>query len=115
MENCINPFYTLKCYARHEIQTYLKGKEKLDLRDTGWKKFNNSFDINYAVIIDYLEYVLFEDMEDTGTKCIKITFHDYSSVYAAYSADSFDKWLNDVYLPLYNKIILHNPIENAST
>ena len=66
MENCINPFYTLKCYARHEIQTYLKGKEKLDLRDAGWKKFNHSFDINYAVIIDYLEYVLFEDMESKG-------------------------------------------------
>jgi len=115
MEKYINPFYTLKCYGRHEIQTYFKGKEKLELRDTGWKKFNNTFDINYAVIIDFTEYVLFEDAEDTGTKCIKVTFHDFSSVYAAYSADSFDKFLNEVYLPLYNKLILHNPIENAST
>jgi hypothetical protein len=102
MEKSTNPFYTLRCYGRHEIQTYYKGKEKLELRDSGWKRFNHSFDINYAIIIDYMEYILFDDAEDTGTRCIKVVFQDYSSVYAAYTLESFEKWLKENYLPLYN-------------
>ena len=100
----INPFYTLRCYARHEIQTYYKGKDKLELLDNGWKRFTYSFDINYATIVDFKEYVLFENSEDTGTRCIKVTFQDYSYIYAAYSLDSFQKWLEENYLPLYNGI-----------
>lgn len=104
MEKSSNPFYTLRCYGRHEIQTFFKGKEKIELRDQGWKRFNHCFDINYSTIIDYHEYILFEDAEDTGTRCIKVVFQDYSSVYAAYSLESFDKWLQENYLPLYNKL-----------
>jgi len=100
----INPFYTLRCYGRHEIQTYYKGKDKLELLHDGWKRFNYCFDINYAVIIDYREYVLFDGPDDTGTRCIKVSFHDYSYVYAAYSLESFEKWLEENYLPLYNNI-----------
>lgn len=97
----VTPFYSLRTYERHEVQDYYKGNEKLSLRDNGWKRFNRSFDINYNVIIDYKEYVLFENTEDSGTRCIKVIFHDRSYIYAAYSWEAFEKWVNELYLPLY--------------
>jgi hypothetical protein len=96
-------FYTLKIYERHEIHEMVKGIDKVTkLRNGGWNKFNCSFDIYYSVITCFSEYVLFEDTEDTGLRCIKVFFQDGSHVHAAYSWDAFNKWMNDVYLPVYN-------------
>jgi len=102
MENSFNPFYTLKIFDRHEIHELVKGTDKVTkLHSNGWYKFNACFDINYNLIIGFTEYVLFDDGDDTGTKCIRVTFHDHTSIYAAYSWDAFNKWLNDVYLQVY--------------
>lgn len=117
MESFINPFYILKVLERHEIRELVKGVDKVTkLHSNGWYKFNASLDINYNVITGFNEYVLFDDGDDTGTKCIRITFHDQTFVYAAYSWDAFNKWLNDVYLPVYcnwsNNLNLNKNEEN---
>ena len=112
-------FYTLKIYERHEIHEMIKGVDKITkLRNNGWNKFNCSFDIYYNVITYFCEYVLFEDTEDTGTRCIRVQFQDGTHIYAAYSWDAFNKWLNDVYLPIYNawsKNLTINKNENEKT
>lgn len=102
MENFINPFYTLKVFDRHEIHELVKGSDKVTkLHSNGWYKFNACYDINYNVIIGFSEYVLFDDGDDTGTKCIRVSFHDQTFIYAAYSWDAFNKWLNETYMPIY--------------
>lgn len=108
MENFINPFYSMKIFDRHKIHELVKGTDKVTrLHSNGWYKFNASYDITFNVIINFTECVLFEDENDTGTKCVRILFHDNSFVYAAYSFDSFNKWLNDVYLPIYTNWSIH--------
>lgn len=102
MENFINPFYTIRIFDRHEIQEFYKGGDKLILRDKGWKRFNRTFNIHFNEITDYRDYVLFEDSDDPGTRCIKITFVDQTYVYGAYSWEAFDKWMNETYIPLLN-------------
>ena len=102
MENFANPFYSLKVFDRHEIHELVEGSDKVTkLHSNGWYKFNASFDINYNVIINFTEYVLFDDENDTGVKCIKVIFHDQTFVYAAYSWDAFNKWISEVYLQTY--------------
>lgn len=102
MEKFINPFYSMRVFDRHEIHELVKGADKVTkLHSNGWYKFNACYDINYNVIVSYSEYVLFDDENDTGNKCIRVTFHDQTYVYASYSWDAFTKWLNEVYLPVY--------------
>lgn len=117
MENFFNSFYTIKVYERHEIHEMVKGVEKVTrLRNNGWNKFNASFDIYYNVITYFSEYVLFEDMEDTGTRCIKVYFQDGSHLFAAYSWDAFNKWINETYMPIYNQWSNNlNTIKNEKT
>ena len=102
MQHFINPFYTMKVFDRHEIRELVKGADKVTkLHSNGWYKFNASFDINYNVITSFTEYVLFEDENDTGLKCVRVTFHDQTYIHAAYSIDTFNKWINEVYMPIY--------------
>lgn len=97
------PFYTLRVYERHEIQVYYKGNERLELRDEGWKRFNRTFDINWNIITNFREYVLFDSKDDTGTRCIKVAFQDETYVYAAYSWEAFEKWFAEIYVPIYSE------------
>lgn len=104
----LNPFYTIRTFDRHEIQEFYKGGDKLVLRDKGWKRFNRTFHVQFNQITDYREYVLFEDPEDSGTRCIKINMQDSTYVYGAYSWEAFDKWIQDIYLPLYSDFFANN-------
>lgn len=119
MENFINPFFTLKVFDRHEIHELVKGADKVTkLHSNGWYKFNACYDINYNVIVGFSEYVLFDDGDDTGTKCIRVSFHDQTFIYAAYSWDAFNKWLNEIYMPIYvmwtNNLNIHKHEEIKS-
>lgn len=104
MESCFNTFYTLKIYERHEVHEFVKGIDKVTkLRNNGWSKFNCSFDIYYNVITYFYEYVLFDEFEDSGLRCVRVQFQDGTHIHAAYSWDAFNKWITEVYQPIYNQ------------
>lgn len=94
--------FKIKIWDKHEIQTFTEeGKSVIPHEDKLWHKFTFGLEVDRVKIDYFKEYVLFD--EDNPIRCVKIFLSDDTGLFGRYTYDTFEKYYNDVYLPMIPK------------
>jgi hypothetical protein len=95
------PLFKIKLWDKHEIQTFNEeGKNVMPHpEDDVWHKFIFFLETDRIRIDYFKEYVLFDSNMDLQP-CVKIYLNDNTTLLGRYSYTAFEKYYNEVYLPL---------------
>lgn len=97
--------FKLKIWDRHEVQVFEDGEKVIrPHEDEEWHTFNFGLETDRIRIDYFREYVLFSD--GVPQPCVKIFLSDNTGLFGKYTYATFEKYYNEVYLPMIPKNLI---------